>query len=68
MEDRYYISFMTGNRVSSQRNKIEGDIEGLKGLLTLAQRYNQPKYMRMIREDIHRLERDLKIQKVKERG
>ena len=68
MEDRYYISFMTGNRVSSQLNKIQTEIEGLEGLLTLAIRINQPKYMRMIRKDIEGLQRDLKIQKVKERG
>jgi len=48
--------------------RIQTEIEGLEGLLTTALRINNPKYMRMIREDIHRLERDLKIQRVKERG
>jgi len=46
--------------------RIQTDIEGLEGLLTLAIRVNQPKYIRMIRGDIHRLQRELKIQRVKE--
>ncbi len=48
--------------------RIQTEIEGLEGLLTLAIRVNQPKYIRELRKDIHRLERDLKIQKVRERG
>ena len=49
-------------------NRIQTDIEGLEGLLTLAIRVNQPKYIRMIRGDIEGLRRELKIQRVKERG
>jgi hypothetical protein len=54
--------------VSSQRYKIERDIEGLEGLLQIALRIGNPKYQREIRKDIEGLQRDLKIQKVKERG
>ena len=49
-------------------NRIQTDIEGLEGLLTIAIRVNQPKYIRMIRGDIEGLRRELKIQRVKERG
>ena len=48
--------------------RIQNQIQGLEGLLTQAIRVNQPKYMRMIRADIEGLQRELKIQKVKERG
>ena len=48
--------------------RIQKDIEGLEGLLTIAIRVNQPKYQRMIRADIEGLQRELKIQRVKERG
>ena len=46
--------------------RIQKDIEGLEGLLIGAIRVNQPKYMRMIRADIEGLQRELRIQKVKE--
>jgi hypothetical protein len=48
--------------------RIQTEIEGLEGLLIVAIRVNQPKYVRMIRRDIEGLQRELKIQKVKERG
>jgi hypothetical protein len=48
--------------------RIQKDIEGLEGLLTIAIRVNQPKYMRMIRADIEGLQKELRIQKVRERG
>jgi len=48
--------------------RIQNQIEGLEGLLTMAIRVNQPKYMRMIRADIEGLQKELRIQKVKERG
>jgi hypothetical protein len=48
--------------------RIQTEIEGLEGLLTIAIRVNQPKYMRMIRRDIHHLQRELRKGKVKERG
>ena len=48
--------------------RIQNQIEGLEGLLTMAIRVNQPKYQRMIRADIEGLQKELKIQKVKERG
>ena len=50
------------------KERIQKDIEGLEGLLTIAIRVNQPKYQRMIRADIEGLQRELKIQKVRERG
>ena len=50
------------------KDRIQKDIEGLEGLLTIAIRINQPKYQRMIRADIEGLQRELRIQKVKERG
>ena len=46
--------------------RIQTDIEGLEGLLIGALRIENPKYIRMIRGDIHRLQRELKIQRVKE--
>jgi hypothetical protein len=48
------------------KEKIRNEIEGLESLLTVAIRVNQPKYIRGIREDIHRLEREWRIQRVKE--
>jgi len=48
------------------KERIQKDIEGLEGLLTGAIRVNQPKYMRMIRADIEGLQKELKIQRVKE--
>ena len=48
--------------------RIQNQIEGLEGLLTGAIRIQNPKYMRMIRKDIEGLQRELRIQKVKERG
>ena len=46
--------------------RIRNEIEGLEGLLTIAIRVNQPKYQRELRKDIEGLQRELKIQKVKE--
>jgi hypothetical protein len=46
--------------------RIQKDIEGLEGLLIGAIRVNQPKYVRELRKDIHHLQRELRIQKVKE--
>jgi hypothetical protein len=48
--------------------KIQTEIEGLEGLLTMAGRIGNPKYQRMIRADIEGLQRELRIQKVRERG
>ena len=50
------------------KEKIQKNIEGLEGLLTIAIRVNQPKYMRMIRRDIEGLQKELRKVKVKERG
>jgi hypothetical protein len=50
------------------RERIQTDIEGLEGLLTIAIRVNQPKYMRMIRADIEGLQKELRKVKVRERG
>jgi hypothetical protein len=50
------------------KDRIQTDIEGLEGILTIAIRVNQPKYMRMIRADIEGLQKELRIQKVRERG
>ena len=49
-------------------NRIQRDIEGLEGLLIQALRIGNPKYIREIRKDIEGLRRELKIQRVKERG
>jgi hypothetical protein len=46
--------------------RIQKDIEGLESLLTVAIRVNQPKYVRELRKDIEGLQRELRIQKVKE--
>ena len=46
--------------------RIQTEIQGLEGLLIGAIRVNQPKYMRMIREDIEGLQRELRKEKVKE--
>ena len=48
--------------------RIQTDIEGLEGLLTMALRNGNPKYIREIRKDIEGLQKELKIQRVKERG
>ncbi len=48
--------------------RIQTEIEGLESLLTVAIRINQPKYVRELRKDIEGLGRELRIQKVKERG
>ena len=50
------------------KERIQKDIEGLEGLLTIAIRVNQPKYQRMIRADIEGLQKELRKVKVKERG
>jgi hypothetical protein len=50
----------------SIKDRIQTDIEGLEGLLTIAIRVNQPKYIRELRKDIEGLQRELRIQKVKE--
>jgi hypothetical protein len=46
--------------------RIQTDIEGLEGLLTMALRIQNPKYIREIRKDIEGLQKELKIQRVKE--
>ena len=45
--------------------RIQGEIEGLEGLLVQAIRISQPKYIREIRRDIEGLQRELRIEKVK---
>jgi hypothetical protein len=50
------------------KERIQKDIEGLEGLLTLAIRIQNPKYQRMIRKDIEGLQKELRKVKVKERG
>ena len=49
-------------------DRIQTEIEGLESLLTVAIRINQPKYIRGIRMDIEGLQKELRIQRVKERG
>ena len=46
--------------------RIRNEIEGLEGLLIGALRIQNPKYQRELRKDIEGLQRELKIQKVKE--
>ncbi len=46
--------------------RIQTDIEGLEGLLIGALRIENPKYIREIRKDIEGLQKELKIQRVKE--
>ena len=58
----YFIPYKRMNPIQ----RIHREIEGLEGLLIGAIRVNQPKYMRMIRADIEGLQRELRIQKVKE--
>ncbi len=48
--------------------RIQKDIEGLEGLLTMALRIQNPKYIREIRKDIEGLQTELRKVKVKERG
>ena len=48
--------------------RIQNQIEGLEGLLIEALRIGNPKYIREIRKDIEGLQKELRIQKVKERG
>ena len=48
------------------KERIRNQIEGLEGLLIGAIRINQPKYIREIRKDIEGLQRELRIQRVKE--
>jgi hypothetical protein len=48
------------------KERIQNQIEGLEGLLIGAIRINQPKYIREIRKDIEGLQRELRIQRVKE--
>ncbi len=48
--------------------RIQKDIEGLEGLLTMALRIQNPKYIREIRKDIEGLQKELRKVKVKERG
>jgi hypothetical protein len=52
----------------SIKDRIQNQIEGLDGLLTMALRIGNPKYIREIRKDIEGLQRELRIQKVRERG
>jgi hypothetical protein len=44
--------------------RIQNQIEGLEGLLTIAIRVNEPKYVRELRKDIEGLQRELRIQRV----
>jgi hypothetical protein len=44
--------------------RIQNQIEGLEGLLTIAIRINRPEYIRMIRRDIEGLQREWRIQRV----
>ena len=46
--------------------RIRNEIEGLEGLLIGALRIQNPKYIRELRKDIEGLQRELRIQKVKE--
>lgn len=46
--------------------RIRNEIEGLEGLLIGALRIGNPKYQRELRKDIEGLQRELRIQKVKE--
>jgi hypothetical protein len=46
--------------------RIQNQIEGLEGLLIGALRIGNPKYIREIRKDIEGLQKELRIQKVKE--
>jgi hypothetical protein len=48
--------------------RIQTEIEGLEGLLIGALRIQNPKYIRELRKDIEGLQKELRIQKVKERG
>jgi len=50
------------------KERIQNQIEGLEGLLIQALRIGNPKYIREIRKDIHRLQMELRKVKVKERG
>jgi hypothetical protein len=64
----YGLNYFIPYKRMNPKERIQKDIEGLEGLLTIAIRVNQPKYQRMIRADIEGLQRELKIQKVRERG
>ena len=48
------------------KERIQNQIEGLEGLLIQALRIQNPKYIREIRKDIEGLQKELRIQKVKE--
>ncbi len=50
------------------KEKIQTEIEGLEGLLQIALRNGNPKYIREIRRDIEGLQKELRKVKVKERG
>jgi hypothetical protein len=50
------------------KERIQTEIQGLEGLLIQALRIQNPKYIRELRKDIEGLQRELRIQKVKERG
>lgn len=52
----------------SIKDRIQTEIQGLEGLLIGALRIQNPKYIREIRKDIEGLQKELRIQKVKERG
>lgn len=52
----------------SIKDRIQKDIEGLEGLLTMALRIQNPKYIRELRKDIEGLQKELRKVKVKERG
>jgi hypothetical protein len=49
------------------KERIQTEIQGLEGLLIGALRIGNPKYIREIRKDIEGLQKELRIQRVKER-
>ena len=62
------LSYSIPYKRMKRTDRIKTEIEGLESLLTVAIRINQPKYVRELRKDIEGLGRELRIQKVKERG
>jgi hypothetical protein len=70
----YYSSYSFGLSYSipykrmKRTDRIQTEIEGLEGLLTVAIRINQPKYIRQLRKDIEGLGRELKIQRVHQKS
>jgi hypothetical protein len=62
----YGLNYSIPYKEMKPTERIQNQIEGLEGLLTIAIRVNQPKYVRELRKDIEGLQRELRIQKVKE--